>query len=158
MIVEAEQFILKDSNGKRQATLNAAETGPTLRLYDPGGNMRIVLAVGPNGPVLAFFNEDGTMRASLGAFAETVVLQLHDEVGRPRAVMDLTGGETSFSHLNEDGMQRAGFRSSDEGGGLNFYDAALNTRLSVGLREDGEPILVLVDAHGNSVFLPYDPK
>ncbi|HMG73977.1 MAG TPA: hypothetical protein VK582_10785 [Pyrinomonadaceae bacterium] len=118
MIVEAEQFILKNSNGQRQATLDSAETDLRLRLYDPNGKMRIVLAVGPNGPVLAFYDEDGTMRASLAALAETVVLQLHDELGRSRAVMDLTGGETSFSHLNEDGMQRAGFRSSDEGGGF----------------------------------------
>jgi len=41
---------------------------------------------------------------------------------------------------------------------LNLYDVALNTRLTLGLREDGEPVLVLLDAHGKPVFFPYDPK
>lgn len=158
MIVEAEQFILRNANGQRQATLDSAESGPKLTLYDPHGKMRIMLTIGSNGPVLGFFNDEGALRVSVGALKESAVVQLHDDQGKPRVVMDLTRGEASFSHLKGDGMQRAAFRSNDEGPGLSFYDEATNTRLTLGLQEDGEPILAFLDAAGKLVFFPYNPK
>jgi hypothetical protein len=53
--LEAESFVMKDSNGKIRAELSMAATGPALKLLDESGTALITLALndgGPKGPMM----------------------------------------------------------------------------------------------------------
>src|SRR5437867_1634215 len=51
-IVEAEQFVLRDSSGKARAELTMLDSGPSLTFRDSQGTARVAMALGPEGPGL----------------------------------------------------------------------------------------------------------
>ena len=55
--IEAQSFILKDSNGKIRAELSMAGTGPALKLRDESGTPLITISLNdgnPQGPMMLF--------------------------------------------------------------------------------------------------------
>lgn len=77
-VVEAEQFVLKDSEGKIRAELSMSKTvasiwleeakkeAPTLRLYDENGNVRVELTLLKSlGPMLYFYDEKSKVRLEI---------------------------------------------------------------------------------------------
>lgn len=55
--LEAESFVMKDSNGKIRAELSMAATGPAFKLLDEGGTPLMTLSLNdgsPKGPMMRF--------------------------------------------------------------------------------------------------------
>jgi hypothetical protein len=48
--IEAESFVLKDSNGKTRAELSMGGTGPSFRLLDPNGSALVTLSLNDSSP------------------------------------------------------------------------------------------------------------
>jgi hypothetical protein len=65
--VEAEEFILRDADGKVRARLASLPDGTHLDLYDGGGTRRASLGVTATGVGLAFYDPDGKPQATLGS-------------------------------------------------------------------------------------------
>ncbi len=73
-VIEAEKFVLTDSQGRMRAELTMGKTlasiwdtslmkeGPTLRFYDEGGNVQVELILMDIGPALHFFDENSRTR------------------------------------------------------------------------------------------------
>ena len=94
-IIEAEQFVLKDSNGKTQGTMVVTPDGPSLVLYDSNQVSRLALSVFKNMPGLTLHGS-GKSAAVLGVVPsgpglqgpESAGLMLYDLEGNPRAQLD----------------------------------------------------------------------
>ncbi len=60
--VEAEEFNLRDANGKVRALLAMAAKRPMFVLSDANGKMRATLAITADGPLLGLFDANGNPR------------------------------------------------------------------------------------------------
>ncbi len=123
-VVEAEQFILRDSNGKHRAQLGVKADGLVgLVLFDQKGQSRAAVALEADGtPSLGLFEKDGKGGVLMGVI--------------PRG-----------------GQLRAGPIAGADGTlGLVLYDQQwrLRARLIVGL--DGTPSLTLHDRAGKVIW------
>ena len=58
-VICANKFILEDAGGKPCAWLSADEDMPALVLCGKKGKIRVMLAIGKNGPILALSGEKG---------------------------------------------------------------------------------------------------
>ena len=58
--VEAQRFIVTDpDSGDMRAVLEMSDEGPVLRLYDQESTLRVVLGVTAEGPTLTYVNSQG---------------------------------------------------------------------------------------------------
>ena len=58
--VEAQRFIVTDPNsGDMRAVLEMSDDGPVLRLYDQEGTVKVVLGLSADGPTLTYVNPQG---------------------------------------------------------------------------------------------------
>ncbi len=80
--VEAEQFILRDANGKEQAALRMSAEGPELGFLDANGKVRLMLTLSEGIPGLGFFDANGKARALLGVSAVGPKLVFRDANGK----------------------------------------------------------------------------
>jgi mono/diheme cytochrome c family protein len=65
-VVDAEKFILRDTDGKARAELGLHAGQPTLALLDEKGNQRARLVVAPDGSAnWSLYNQNGKLRATL---------------------------------------------------------------------------------------------
>jgi hypothetical protein len=70
-VVRAARFELTHPDGSTRAALHGIERPagswwPALSLYDTDGAERVVLLLGPDGPVLSFASSTGNVAAELG--------------------------------------------------------------------------------------------
>ena len=80
--VEANEFVLKDANGKMQARLGLTANAPGLTLYEADGEViRTFLGVGADGPGLYLADAGGKVRAMLSVKADEPSLVLSDRLG-----------------------------------------------------------------------------
>lgn len=79
--VEAERFVLKDTDGKIRAELGMAGHGPLLALYDKDGARRAVFGIAERGPGIFFLDAIQKRRVALGVVEKGPVLVLFDENG-----------------------------------------------------------------------------
>lgn len=90
MVVEAEQFLLRDSSGVLRAALKTAVNGPVgLALADTKGQNRMLLDVDKDGlQGVSFYDERQRPRAVLAVLDNGGVgLTLSDQQGQPRVVV-----------------------------------------------------------------------
>ena len=77
-VVEAEEFVLMDAQGRPRARLGMMSTEePILTLCDPAGTPRLILSVGQDGPVVVLADEHGTVLGELSCYAGGALLHLH---------------------------------------------------------------------------------
>lgn len=74
-VVEAQQFILADTDGKMRATLEMAGSGPALTLRDADGTIKVRLAIGLKGPTLSAIMPSGK---TIDLLSESRTLPLSD--------------------------------------------------------------------------------
>jgi len=88
-VIEAQQFVLVDAQGKPRAELGLARNGDTqLTLKDRTGSSRIELTVGSStGPALHLKNAAGTTMVVIDLKEEHPRLVMHDKTGKPRMVL-----------------------------------------------------------------------
>jgi hypothetical protein len=78
-VVEAEQFLLVDSNGVLQAGLFATPNGPTMQFYDTNKHLRVAIGLAPGAASVQLYDADGRMRATIAAFdSGDPIVQLYD--------------------------------------------------------------------------------
>lgn len=53
--IEANEFVLRDSEGKKRAVLGLEDGQPNLVLFDASGNAKVLLASTEDGPGLVFY-------------------------------------------------------------------------------------------------------
>lgn len=62
--IEAEEFVLKDANGKTTAELSSSDAGPDLRFLDQNGAVRLSVGVYAGAPNMALFDQDSKQVAT----------------------------------------------------------------------------------------------
>ena len=89
-IVEAEGFVLKDSNGRERGRLDVENGEPALTLLDAMQTVRLRLAVFDDGPSVALYGADGEIRSLLkiGPAGPNFSLFRHE-------------GEVEYTHLTQ---------------------------------------------------------
>ena len=65
-VIQAQAFVLQDTNGANRAILDVTAGEPRLTLYDVNGKPRAALAVTADGPGLALYDANDKPRATLG--------------------------------------------------------------------------------------------
>ncbi len=118
-VVEAEQFVLKDTGGRVLATLGMTDGGPMLRLVGPNGSDRARLGLDQSGtPRLAMLGADGSQPVTVALTAE----------GVPR--VEVTGADKSAARLT----------TGPQGPEIAIADPSGMLRLALDLKSDGPSI------------------
>jgi len=134
--VDAERFVLRESNGKMRASLAFAKKGvPALKFYDVNGNVAIVMGVVSDGGPMMAFNKDGKPRAWLKGGGQNPAFTLHDKMGDIRVILQLDpkSGEPGLHLINEKGHILT----------LGENDLVLNNRdeeIIWSARQNGQPV------------------
>ena len=83
-VVEAEQFVVKDSKGKVRTILGVGQDGsPSITLLDQSGRQRVVVYIGPTGhPGVSLFDDQGRQRSVFGIGPNAAVGIVADENGQ----------------------------------------------------------------------------
>jgi hypothetical protein len=104
-LVEAERFVLRDTNGKLRATLSMEDGSPSLSLHDEVLRFRAVLGVAGGSPALELLDQAQTIRATLIALDGAPVLTLNDQAGKHRAMLSVadSGGSPALEFFDQAG-------------------------------------------------------
>ena len=130
-VIEAQRFVVKDTNGKSIAALGADRDGaPLLVLMNSDGHLAATLDVtAHNKPTLTLYDRDGKSRAVLAVDSDgSPALVMHDKTGTPRVGLAV---------------------ATQGSGGLVLYGDRNAARASLGLGTDWSPYLVFLDDNGN---------
>jgi len=95
--VEAEQFVLRGSDGKVRGAMGIGDDGAVgINLNDAKGQSRITVDLAADGsPGLDFYDQNGKLRAMLALGPEgTPGLGLYDQSGKLRTSLDVPAHET----------------------------------------------------------------
>ncbi len=125
-VVEAEQFVLRDTKGKIRAGLEVRAAGaPGLVLYDQNGKARAalnVLADGSPGLVLADQTENPRAILTLPADDGAPRLHLSDRNGKIRAMLNVDTRGPSLTLWDQNGNIRASLDIDTSGPSLALWD------------------------------------
>src|SRR5262245_20633466 len=108
-VIEAEKFVLRDSQGKIRAELALApDESPTLSLYDKKSQRRMQLAVkADDSPAIMLNGRDGTVLATLEVSSLDIArLRLGDEEGKARVDLQTSNYASDLSFYGSDGLAR----------------------------------------------------
>jgi hypothetical protein len=148
--IEAEQFVLRDKDGKRRAVLEVNAKGDTvLQLSDRGEKSRINLIVAEDGsPIVSLQDQKDQPRVSLSVPASIngSVLNLVDPNGQVRLGMGVRkDGVPTLDLRDKDANRRINLGVMPDGSGtLHFFGADESQRIRMGLGRD-LPTLLFFD-------------
>jgi hypothetical protein len=100
--VDAEEFVVRDSSGKRRATLGMDSDGsPKLRIFDESEKVRIALSVLFEGsPTILLYDRAIGVRVALCVSADGLpYLRLYDQADRPRAGLDVFPDDSAMLRI-----------------------------------------------------------
>lgn len=123
--LRARSFILVDAQGRQRAILDLKKDEPGLALLDENGNVRALLSLVPEGPILDLIGTDGKSAARVDSL-----------LNQPGLVL-----------LDANRNVRAGLTMNPLGPGLDIADASGGLRASLEAGSNG-PALALFDANG----------
>ncbi len=152
-VVEAEQFILKDSKGRNRGGLAVTNDAPSLILKDEDGSNRIGLGVTPNGdPSLELADKDLDSGVELTVRSGAMGLQIHEENKKPRVILGVVNDRPILHLADENGRTRAELIVlSNDTPALSFYDYDSGRDVGrkflawLGVSRHGSVTLALVD-------------
>ncbi len=146
--IEAERFILKDSNGRVRADLGMDKNGVRLLLQDENEKVRLNAAVFAEGPGIALFDENGAIRYTVSHSSRGPSMVFNDENQKPRAVMRLFKEGPGLAFLDEKETDRLVLTfTKHDGPALDLYEAG--KQLLVALRaRNGVNGLAIFDGSG----------
>jgi hypothetical protein len=102
--VQANEFVLKDSDGTTRAALRMGSTGPRLLFYDENGEaVRALMGVLGSGPALGLYDKGGKTRVSLAVASNGANLTFNDADEKLRAELGLSGDTPNLMFFNADG-------------------------------------------------------
>lgn len=144
--IEAEEFILKDSQGKTRARLGIEGEEPFLALLDPRGKPRAALAIHEGNPYMLLYNHLGESRLRLSLRGDWPELVMCDRGGLSETSLSV-GKNGSF--LSFGGPQSLQVSTGADGATLVFRNSAAGNGTRVSLRvKKGGPKLTLHSATG----------
>lgn len=131
-VIEAQKFILRDSQGRGRAMLGfTLNNAPVLLLNQTDGNLGATIEVAPQGQP---------------------TLSLYDRAGKPRAILSVdTDSSAGLTFGDATGKARVSLAvsSPDKSAGLVVYDNSGQKPLALlGLTRDGLPALIVSDDNG----------
>jgi len=129
-LLEAEQFILRDPNGRMRAVMSTQNNRVAFAMFDSAGNQRLVLDLEANGsPWVRLADPSGTVRASIThQKTDGVIIALSDANGKSRTMLGTRGGGEPY---------------------LSLMDGTMRERINVTTRNDGLPYIGLADSRAN---------
>jgi len=146
--VEANEFILRDAEGRVSAELLSTGAGASLGMYDPRGQLRAVLAVGKYGPGLVLVDANGKIRATFG---------LDDEEGPSLLQLDANGtrrleiaNQLRLFDANAKARVVLGTTAEAAQIGFNYIDQTPPMVLGAG---NSGPALMMFNTEGKTVWL-----
>jgi hypothetical protein len=151
-IIEAEAFILRDSEGRKRGSFGMEGEEPVLALYDSGGQRRIVLRVTTevSGGTVSADSEGPHVGLSLTAGSEGIALFSRD--GKPHLIILGMPDGTSFYVYDSKGECKIRLDAREFGSSVSLHDAGGLKGLFESLRKDGAR-LVLSDERGRVASL-----
>lgn len=143
-VVEAEEFVLKGSDGKVLARIGEDEGGGVaFRLYDANGVNRYFIGLGPEGnPIIALSDEKESPRFVISHGEEGTGIQILDEDKKARARITLT--KTGVSAITLNGLQsREGIMLwvDKESSKVSLHNAQGELKLGLVVDENGQPAI-----------------
>jgi hypothetical protein len=151
-VVQAEWFALQDRNGNIRAVLQLTEDSPMLAFYDRNGKNLVQIHAWHDGSAgMNVLDTAGTVRLSAGRFRDGAIgLATYCPNGKGR--INLTArpdGPAGLGVLDPAGRLRTGVGIAKSGRmGLDIYDPDGTTRVENGLRPDGSAGLTVSDPAG----------
>jgi hypothetical protein len=161
-MLEANEFVLRDKDGKTRAALTIREEdgAPGLAFFDRKGQVRLSFDLGSRDA------EDSAADAKdksapRGRRGETPGVNIYDEAGGLRAALTIRpDGTPGLGLFDEGALPRLSLDLCTDGSaGLNLYGQAAALRAALAIRPDGSPGLGLFDSQGRvvqSIDLPAD--
>lgn len=153
--IEAQQFVLRDRDGKPRITLGvtADNNSPSLNLFDEDGKQRIrLIATHAGGPGLTFYDTNDSRRLGMGLGpGGNPGLHFEDEDRTTRLGMGLGPNGAPGIHFDaQDGSSRfnMGLGFLDDPGMLLRGEDG-EKRICIGLGPDNLPWMSLFDTEGN---------
>ena len=149
--IEAEEFVLRDSKGKKRAVLGFAPFVPASPYLGFLNEDRLSVALGikPDGPELSLFDQRGTELVQLGVTAVGASLSL-GSAGDTRVL--LARGQDGTSLLSLAGKDRKGLASliadADGTAGMFLFKGGQRARVGLRVRDDDSATLTLFDKAG----------
>lgn len=147
-VVEAEQFVLRDGEGKARAWLNVSEGSVNLALADKDEKSRALMYVLDDGTAgFALRDKESTRRAGLYVLADgSPALSLAGKEGRMRAKLAvLPSGSHGLILATKDGRTPLELKV----GTNDLPDVSMRgsdgRRIGLFVQPDGRPVLGLVD-------------
>jgi len=150
-VVEAEQFVLRDRNGKARAWLNVSDGSVNFALADKNETTRNLMYVrddGTHGLILA--TRDGKTRVELKVGTNGVpTLSLIDNDGRRIGMFVLSDGIPALGLVDRSRRLRAALRLETDGSvRLTLSDKDATERAELTVLPDGTPRLSLIGHTG----------
>lgn len=154
-LVEAEQFVLRDSSGKARAWLNVSDGAVNFALADREEKSRslfYVMADGTNGLILT--SKEGKTRVEMKVGANDVpTLSLVDQDGRRIGFFVLADGRPALGLVDQTSRLRASLGLEADGRvRLMISDRAATERAELAVLPDGTPRLTLIGHTGRIVW------
>jgi hypothetical protein len=151
-VVEAEKFLLKDSDKNIRAALFMGKHGPKYDLYDEKGTLRATLALSvKESPALVFFGPDSQQEVILTSVENKRILLFQGPKGESRVTLAYNEKGAVLSFNNEKGDSRTMLTDNPQGRGLALLDDGGKTRLSAVI-EKSKPSLQILDSDEKPVF------
>ena len=122
--IEAERFLLKDTNGKTRAVLTVTDSGAGLDFYDSRGAVRASMGVMADMPGLTLSDKQGTPTVQLSALADGPAhIVFYDAKYQLRAILDVLPEGPRLELYDRDGNSRAKLTVLEDGAHFRLFDA-----------------------------------
>jgi len=140
--VEANEFVLRDADGRIRGWLGVRDDNPGLSLYGANGKPQVWLSAQPGGPLFSLYDIQERQRIMITAPEETPVIGFYDKNGKGRGALGMSGDTPSLLLVHSEGKMRVLLDAARENPGLALYD------------DDGkERLALLVDSVGSRLTL-----
>jgi len=104
--VEANEFVLRDANGRMRAMLKADEDLAGLSFFDANEKPRVSLSVDGETAILAFADANENLRAGLSVHeGMAAALAFYDANGKVQAGLVVSGGDSVLTVSDNEGFQ-----------------------------------------------------
>lgn len=156
-VVEAEHFILKDTEGNKRAELVPDMNGAALRMYDRD-RLRISMSAHASIQQLEFLGDNNSPSMSLGSNGGTTYLFLTPTLSS-RASISLMAGfanTSSMTFQDGDGKRRAWIIASSLGTEITLYDKDFKPRAVIGVTTLENPRTGVKEQRPSSSLVLFD--
>ena len=150
-IVEAQRFVLRDSEGRMRANLGIVEDEPGLAIFGVNGTPRAIISAPTEGPRLLLSDAEGKLRAEVVVGEDGPSLTIYQPDGQVAVALSWVQGVSCIG-LNGPGGKGGGLlQAAEEYIGLRLEDGKNQRRIDLALKGQN-PELEISNAEGKPVY------